>query len=596
MAENIWLSMDEVCNLTGEIRETVRRKCKRGEYSCTFEKNGKYKNYLINLDSLPEAAKNKYNGIKINVQHSKFYKESPIWAKKQAKKYVELIEKTAGMKHKEIKEFLQDWNLKHPDKKSSYSALCKARIKYEQFGEDALLSKKGLKKDEYYVNPEYYEYYKNLYLAPKSLSAIDCWMQTLNYAKKKDKIKTVNFPCDKTFDRLIKKEYSAEEIKRARCYHEKVIARDYSNIRANEYWIIEGCQLKFPLRKKKRYFYPWLTVVKDVKTEKWLGWFLYFEPVCSGHIIQAVYYAFIEYGKPNKIFIRDMHFDSYIAQTGKIKKVDINCKRNELTPILIYTGASYSFDIPVNINTTSITYDLRELTPPEPNTSMFDFKEILDNHVEKIINQRVHRNSLFKGKNPNQLWQENYVQQELPNKKHLVDMCLRSKNPLKYGKNGIYDSVTKRTYWGDWMPLCTSRSMYLRRDIYSEDDGFLYDGEDQRGLHYAYVLNAVPALWKTKEERELVRIAMERKKRALKNTKSFLEGLKVIPFEQQCEDYKTVYYQDIPKPNPKIIRLARDSKIEEAIKIVKEQEKAKKLQDEYYSKIAADIDSSEKDE
>ena len=122
MAEIIWLSMDEVCNLTGEVKETVRRKCKRGEYSCTYDKKGKYKNYLINLDSLPEAAKNRYNGIKINVQHSKFYKESPAWAKKQAKKYIELIEKTTGMKHKEIVEFLQDWNSKHPDKKSSYSS------------------------------------------------------------------------------------------------------------------------------------------------------------------------------------------------------------------------------------------------------------------------------------------------------------------------------------------------------------------------------------------------------------------------------------------------------------------------------------------
>ena len=81
---------------------------------------------------------------------------------------------------------------KHPDKKSSYSALCKARVKYEQFGEDALLSKKGFKEEEYRVKPEYYDYYKNLYMQPTAPSAIDCWMQTLNYAKQKDKIKTAN--------------------------------------------------------------------------------------------------------------------------------------------------------------------------------------------------------------------------------------------------------------------------------------------------------------------------------------------------------------------------------------------------------------------
>lgn len=430
------------------------------------------------------------------------------------------------MKHKEIVEFLKDWNSKHPDKKSSYSALCKARIKYEQFGEDALLSKKGFKEDEYRVKPEYYEYYKDLYMKPAAPSAIDCWMQTLNYAKQKDKIKTANFPCDKTFDRLLKKEYSAEEIKRARRYHEKVIARDYSNIRANEYWIIESCHLKFPLKRKKRNFYPWLTVVKDVKTEKWLGWFLFYETVNSGHILQAVYYAFIKYGKPQKIFIRNMHLGSYISQYGKIKKAEIDYNKSELSPILIYTNANYSFEIPANINTTSIVYDLREFIPPEQNTNIFDCKELLDYHIQAVINQRPHRNQLFKGKSANELWQENYVQQELPNKKHLIDMCLKSKKPLKYGKNGIYDSVTERTYYGDWMPLCTSKSMYLKRDIYSEDDGCLYDGENQKFLGEAYVLKPASALWKTPEEQEQVKIAIERKRRAIKILNLFLKELK----------------------------------------------------------------------
>lgn len=596
MAEDIWLSMEEVCKLTHEVKETVRRKCKRGEYSCTYDKKGKYKNYLINLDSLPEAAKNKYNGIKINVQHSKFYKESPSWAKKQAKKYVELIEKTEGMKHKEIVEFLKDWNEKHPDKKSSYSALCKARVKYEQFGEDALLSKKGFKEEEYRVKPEYYDYYKNLYMQPTAPSAIDCWMQTLNYAKQKDKIKTANFPCDKTFDRLLKKEYSPEQIKRARRHHEKVIARDYSNIKANEYWIIESCQLKFQVKYKNSYYYPWLTVVKDVKTEKWLGWFLFYETVNSGHILQAVYYAFIKYGKPQKIFIRNMYFGSYISQYGKIKKAEIDCNKSELSSILIYTNANYSFEIPANINTTSIVYDLREFIPPEQNTNIFDCKELLDYHIQAVINQRPHRNQLFKGKSPNELWQENYVQQELPNKKHLIDMCLRSKKPLKYGKNGIYDSVTERTYYGDWMPLCTSKSMYLKRDIYSEDDGFLYDGEDQRGLDYAYILPYSPALWKTPEQRELVRQAMERKKRAWKNTKSFLKDLERIPFAEKCENYKAVFNKEIPKAKPKVIRILHDSHIEAAVRKMKEMEKVKNLQDKVFAQLLVDIEANEKDE
>lgn len=588
MSQDIWLSVEEVCALTSEVKETVRRKCKRGEYSCTFEKNGKYKNYLVNLDSLPEVAKNKYFGIKVNAQHSKFYKESPAWAKKQAKKYVELIELTKGMKHKEIAEFLTVWNEKYPDKKSSYPALCKARIKYKQFGEDALLSKKGFR-EEYRVKPEYYEYYKKLYLNPKAPSAIDCWTQTLNYAKHKDKIKTANFPCDKTFDRLLKKEFSSDEIKRARRYREKVIASDYSNIVANEYWIVESYQLNFPIRFKKRHFYPWLTVVKDVKTAKWLGWFVFHEAINSGHILQAIYYAVIKYGSPRKMFIKITHFDSYTAMTGKIKKAKIDCNKQELIKILIYSGASYDFNVPINVNAKSIRYDLREFEGVVQDTDIFEFKRILDYHIEMVVNERKLRNKLYQQKSSNQLWQENYTQQEVPNKADLIDMCLISRNPLKFGKNGIHDSVTNKHYWGDWMPLSTSSSMYLRRDIYSEDDGCLYDGDNQRLLGYAYVLKPVPALWKTPEERELLRLDMERKKRAFNNAKSFIKDLNEIPLEEIYENYEAAYrneelemrIKNAPKPVTRILR----TRMDEVARITKEQEEAKILRDKFYHEL-----------
>ena len=278
-----------------------------------------------------------------------------------------------------------------------------------------------------------------------------------------------------------------------------------------------------------------------------------------------------------------MHFGSYISQYGKIKKAEINCNKSNLTPILIYTGARYSFEIPTNINTASIAYDLREFIPPEPNTNLFDCKNLLDYHIQAIVNQRIHRNQLFNGKSPNELWQESYVQQELPDKKYLIGMCLRSKNPLKIGRNGIFDSVTQRWYWGDWISFCTSRTMYLKRDIFSKDNGYLYDSKDGRGLGEVYIFPSVPALCRTPEDFELLREAMAIKKRALKNTNSFLAGLKDIPFEEQVENYKIVYSHEIPEFNPKIIKLMRVPKMEENIRKIKEQEETKELQDKVYA-------------
>lgn len=105
-----------------------------------------------------------------------------------------------------------------------------------------------------------------------------------------------------------------------------------------------------------------------------------------------------------------------------------------------------------------------------------------------------------------------------------------------------------------------------------------------------------PALWKTPEQRELVRQAMERKKRAWKNTKSFLEGIEKKPLEEQCENYKAVFNKEIPKAKPKVVRILYDSHIEAAVRKMKEMEKVKKLQDKVFAQLLADIEANEKDE
>lgn len=46
---DVWLNIEEVCSLTNSKKETIRRKCKSGEYKCKFELAGRNKNYQILL-------------------------------------------------------------------------------------------------------------------------------------------------------------------------------------------------------------------------------------------------------------------------------------------------------------------------------------------------------------------------------------------------------------------------------------------------------------------------------------------------------------------------------------------------------------------
>ena len=57
---DVWLNIEEVCSLTNSKRETIRRKCKSGEYKCRFEFAGRKKNYQILLSSMPLQYIEKY--------------------------------------------------------------------------------------------------------------------------------------------------------------------------------------------------------------------------------------------------------------------------------------------------------------------------------------------------------------------------------------------------------------------------------------------------------------------------------------------------------------------------------------------------------
>ena len=75
MLNEVWISVEEVCSLTGEIKETVRRKCKSNKYISKYVKNGKFKIYSVLLSSLPSSAQNKYLNIKNEKEFDRLFTE-----------------------------------------------------------------------------------------------------------------------------------------------------------------------------------------------------------------------------------------------------------------------------------------------------------------------------------------------------------------------------------------------------------------------------------------------------------------------------------------------------------------------------------------
>lgn len=201
---DVWLNIEEVCSLTNSKKETIRRKCKSGEYKCRFELAGRNKNYQILLSSMPLKYIEKYKSYLTPTSQNEVeqsleaYSNAPKWMKAKAEKYLELFRLTEGMTYQEKLDFLADWSQKYPHKKACYSSLTIALKKYSCGGITALLShygnhRKGFSK----VDNECFEYFKSIYLREGAPSVETAWSITLGFAKRQGFDCVSNFPTSK---------------------------------------------------------------------------------------------------------------------------------------------------------------------------------------------------------------------------------------------------------------------------------------------------------------------------------------------------------------------------------------------------------------
>jgi hypothetical protein len=561
---NIWLDIEEVCRLTGETKETVRRKCKSEKYTSTSERSGKFKTYSVLLSSLPKKAQEKYYSENVEPSELIFnttdideYSLAPEWAKKQADKYLELISLTEKMTHTQINNFLKEWNLKHPYKASSYTRIYEARCKYEKFGISALLSKNGKSVNKKLIKEEYFEYYKSLYLKEGAPSANSCWRITLGYAKEKDNVEITDFPSCRTFDRILRTSIPEQAIFLARygeaAWNKKYasyIPRDYSNITAGTFWVSDHAQIDVAVNFNGNVCFPWVTVFRDIKSAKWLGWFLHAESPNSDHIFQSFYYSILSFGLPSDVYLdngKDYRCKDFAGgRSGAIKVEHNSSKENSLMKNL---GITVHFALPYNAQTKPIERDFLKVKsylskhmvgyrggkiterPEKLKTEIKneqimpfeEFKTLFDDFITNVLNKMPSNSKVLQGKCPDELWSEEYSVKKIISKDALKLFCMRTSKDVSIGRNGVYDSQLQITYWDEWMIAKKGTKVYLRRDINAYQEAWVFDAATEEFLGKANANQAVSFMAKTNIEKAKYKKAIEAKNKEKKILKSYLK-------------------------------------------------------------------------
>lgn len=519
---DVWLNIEEVCELTNSKKETVRRKCKSGEYKTKSEVVGRKKIYNVLLSSLPAKYIEKYKSyivpspVDIEEQNLDDYANAPKWMKVKAEKYLELFQLTKGMTYKEKIDFLADWSKKYPDKHTSYPSLSLALRKYNAGGITALLSNYGThKRGICKLDNECFEYFKSIYLREGGPSVETSWNITLGFAKQQGFECLKDFPTSKTFIRRLRKEVPEQAIFMARhgevAWNKKYanyVPRDYSKLNAGICWVSDHAQIDIAVEINGTVCFPWVTVFRDAKTSKWLGWFLHAESPNSDHIFQAFYYGVLHFGIPEDVYLdngKDYRCKDFAG--GRTKTIKVKHKKDGGS-LIQNLGIHIHFALPYNAQTKPVERDFLKIKEflskgfvgyrggkiterPEKLKNEIkhnqimkftDFKNLFDRFIENYLNKKPSKGKVLQGKCPDELWTEEFTVKKVISKDALKLFCMRTTNNITIKRNGIFDSQLQISYWAEWMITEKGRKVYIRRDINAYQEAWVFDAETDEYL------------------------------------------------------------------------------------------------------------------
>jgi len=275
-----WLTIEEVSNLTGQKRETIRRKCKSNKYICKFEYKGKYKEYKILKRSIDEDLSKlqvsefkqqyfKYKELKrIEVpdknifkseEEQQFFDTFTEWQKKYVMKYLTAF-KTAGKFRGKALRIILDKFKQETGCKISYSTYMQRLNKYLVDGIEALIPRYACQKskNQAFIPDDMYEEFKKIYL-----SSDKCSMARALRILADKGFDELTIPSGRSFHRKLHQEFDAETI--------SALRRPVLNIPDISYSTLE---VQKENKKIKEYEYfidganDYLNLIKNSKTTK----------------------------------------------------------------------------------------------------------------------------------------------------------------------------------------------------------------------------------------------------------------------------------------------------------------------------------------
>lgn len=580
-SNSVWLTIEECRNFLGLTERAIRKHIASGKYHAIEDNWKGGKRYMVLLDSLPMKARAKYWSQRLKsqsdqpqspVKDMEIISNLPEYNRRKALKYAGLLQVCEGLAGTDLRGFLNEWNRLHPDLSASYSSVLQARKAHESGGLRALAGNYGKRAGQSSIPNEIFEHFKAAYLVEGGPTAETCYMESFGLACKLGLVQDGcldGFPTLRAFLYRLRRDQSEDSIYLARNGFAKwnrrfgnFVDRDPDAVQAGEAWFADHRQLDVavfpdpvpPMARKalraflkanshKRPGFPWITVWRDFRTSKWLGWMLHMEPPNTDHIMQSLYNAMSLYGIPKYLYIdngKDFRARQFSGGRSHRHKLDVNEKY--VMSLVSGLGIGTIFAQPYNAQAKALERDFRiykdwsdrrmpgfrggnvvekpeKLADELADGKILEFADltaIADYFVSQVLNKAASEGKALKGRSRDQAWDEEFIGLEKVTPDALKLFCMRISEDRIIGRNGIKDHALQHFYWAEWMAGSKGLPVYMRRDPAKYQQSWVFDAKTHEFLGKAHLQARTPAIAKTDLQRQQVQEAIAGKRRAQK--------------------------------------------------------------------------------
>lgn len=598
MAYN-WISVQTAAELldvsVSAIHKTIEKYCEGEKYvfRCIKGKGRGGKQYEILLESLPQSAQDKYNGIISKQQQSDNDVIAHLTNKNRddtCRKYnivcaYERFKKENHFRGKQ-QAFIAQYNEEHPDKPINKNKLEHYCRQYKKGGAAALIDRRGNSRaGQVNVPDEMWEVFKKLWLRTSKPSKQICYDMTKEYFEQQGK----TVPHISSFKRMINKlpDIVIARYREGKKYYEDrylpYIPQDYSNTYSNQLWI--GDHHVFDVLvvdEDGNVFRPWLSAWEDLHSRMIVGYVINriepnsdivldsFARGCHAHGIPDG--VKIDNGKDYQTYdLFNKDFSMSICNTMGIKvtsALPYNAKAKPIERLFRTIEDRYCrlLDCYIGNAPHNRPEEMRKLNKQLKNKAMpySKFLVYMDN-VIKTYNTTYH--STIKT-TPLEAYKNGFAKpmRIVLDTDVLNAFLMRTSKPIKVGRNGI--RVPSIGYYYDDIRL----SEYIGKEVYAR-----YNSEDIRKIYIFDENNTLICSAKNVElsahdspvTMEYIRELQRKKKTRNKFAKEQLDKNISVPTLDEFVGKKSARFEDMPtdsgiiKLNPVTYNQAKEMKKED---------------------------------